>query len=97
MAGILVLWGLGIALFSAVYVTSPTTAVLVTWVVGVLALWRSVKKRVSDSSATPPLEEETPSEDVFAGETGEVERVERGSEGVMFTIHPKRIEVRKED
>lgn len=63
-------------------------AVFVVPLVWLFAAWQ-----VSDSSATPPPLSTTPSGDVYAGETDEVDRVEWGPEGVVCIIHPKRIEV----
>lgn len=79
--------------FAAIFAASQTAGVLIVWGVAVVLLWRAVDKRVSDSSATPPLVAVAPSEDVYAGDTGEIDRVERGPEGVMFIVHPKRTEV----
>jgi len=56
-------------------------------------VWLFAAWRLSDSSATPPLSDSESGGDVFADQTYEVERIERGPEGVMCTIHPVRGEV----
>ncbi|MER6484095.1 hypothetical protein ABT264_11205 [Streptomyces virginiae] len=55
--------------------------------------WLAAVWWLSDSSATPPPLPETPSGDVYADERVEIDRIERGPEGVTCTIHPKRTEV----
>ncbi|MFF9639406.1 hypothetical protein ACF1D2_33105 [Streptomyces bacillaris] len=57
--------GLGAALFAVL----GTIAVLVVWAAGALALWRTVRRPVSDSSAPPPPREERPSCRECAGHT----------------------------
>lgn len=57
------------------------------------AVWLAAVLHLSDSSATPPPLSGTPSGDVYADESTEVDRVERGPEGVVCIIHPKRTEV----
>jgi hypothetical protein len=52
---------------AVVFATSATVGVLALWVVGVLLLWRSARRRMSDSSATPPPQEDRPSCDECAG------------------------------
>lgn len=91
--------------FAAVFAASRDLCVLLVWGVGVALLWRSVDKDCSTSTTppspevtTPPPPEVTaPSEDVYAGDTGGVDRIEKGPEGVMFTVHPKRTEVPRRD
>ncbi|GAA3854093.1 hypothetical protein GCM10023084_05380 [Streptomyces lacrimifluminis] len=51
---------------AALFAVSPTVGVLALWVVGALLLWRSAR-RMSDSSATPPPQEDRPSCDECAG------------------------------
>jgi len=85
---------LSIGAFAAAYAISDAAALLSLWVLGAVSLYRAVRR---DVSTTPPLSEEAPSQDVFADESVEVERVERGPEGVMFIVHPKRTEVRSGD
>lgn len=46
---------------AAMFAASPTVGVLALWLVGALLLWRSARRRVSDSSATPPAQEGRPS------------------------------------
>ncbi|MFD6887142.1 hypothetical protein [Streptomyces sp. NPDC059957] len=55
--------------------------------------WLGAVWWMSDSSATPPPLSETPLGDVYAGEVLRVDRVERGPEGVMCTVHVVREEV----
>jgi hypothetical protein len=62
-------------------------------IAAVPVVWAVAAWRVSDSSATPPLSAAERGGDVLAGETGEVDRVERTPEGVMCIIHPVREEV----
>lgn len=88
-----VLFGLGGGALAAVFAVSPDAGVLTVWGLGGAVLWWAVRRPVSDSSATPPPLPETPSGDVFAGETDEIDRVERGPEGVICIVHPKRVEV----
>lgn len=57
-------------------------------------LWLWAAWSMSDTSATPPPLPETPSGDVYAGEVLRVDRVVRGPEGVMCTIHVVREEVK---
>jgi len=85
-----------IVAFAVVFAVSDTVGILLIWGAGVVLLWRAVDKQVPDSSAPPPPVEAAPLGDVYAGETGDVDRVERGPEGVMFTVHPRRIEVRRD-
>lgn len=56
-------------------------------------VWLFAAWRMSDSSATPPLSDSESSVDVFADQTYEIDRIERGPEGVMCTIHAVRGEV----
>jgi hypothetical protein len=81
---------------AVVFAVSPTAGVLSLWTLGVLLLWRSARRRMSDSSATPPPEAVAPSGDVFAVGEPVVTRVERGPEGVTCTIHVAREEVNGE-
>jgi hypothetical protein len=92
-AGGCVLAGLSLMPLAVVFAVSPDAGILTTCGVGTAALWRAVRRPVSDSSATPPPLPEPPSGDVFAGETDEIDRVERGPEGVICIVHPKRVEV----
>ncbi|MGW1039879.1 hypothetical protein [Streptomyces sp. NPDC002547] len=75
---------------AGVFAASETAGVFTVWVVGALALVRAVTRRLSDSSATPP----PPSgATVYAGETGEIERVQEGPGEGLLILHPKREEV----
>lgn len=58
------------------------------------AVWLWAAWSMSDSSATPPPLPGSPSGDVYAGEVLRVDRVVRGPEGVMCTIHVVREEVK---
>jgi len=91
-AGGCVLVVLGGGATAVVFAVSPEAGVLAVWTVGVLAVWRAARRRVSDSSATPPPREVPPSGDVYAGETGRIARVVHSPEGVMCTLHPVREE-----
>jgi len=57
----------GLAL-AVVFARSSTAGVITVWVVGMAAVWRAARRRMSDSSATPPPEERTPSCDECAGQ-----------------------------
>ncbi|MGW2438760.1 hypothetical protein ACWCY1_18760 [Streptomyces goshikiensis] len=63
------------------------------FVYAVPAVWLAAAWRLSDSSATPPPLPESPSGDEYAGQIVRVDRVERGPEGVMCTVHVVREEV----
>lgn len=60
-AGACVLVVLGGVATAAVFAVSDVAGVLAVWVVGALLLWRSARRRVSDSSATPPPQQGRPS------------------------------------
>jgi hypothetical protein len=60
-AGACVLVVLGAAPLAAMFAVSDVAGVLAVWVVGAVALWRAARRRMSDSSATPPPEEGRPS------------------------------------
>ncbi|MFM9604264.1 hypothetical protein [Streptomyces turgidiscabies] len=66
-AGACVLVVLTSAATAALFALSPTVGVLALWAVGTLLLWRSARRRMSDSSATPPPQEDRPSCDECAG------------------------------
>lgn len=83
--------------FAAVFAASRDLCVLLVWGVGVALLWWSVDKDCSTSTTPPPPEVTALFEDVYAGDTGGVDRIEKGPEGVMFTVHPKRTEVPRRD
>ncbi|MFI8104719.1 hypothetical protein [Streptomyces sp. NPDC086023] len=89
VAGGCMLVGLACVILAAVFAVSPEAGVLAVWAVGAGAVVWAVRRRVSDSSATPPPEGVAPSGDVFAGETGEVDRVEKRVGGVTI-VYPKR-------
>ncbi|MFI5641906.1 hypothetical protein ACIA8H_31385 [Streptomyces goshikiensis] len=63
------------------------------FIYAVPAVWVTAAWRLSDSSATPPPLPDPPPGDEYAGQIVRVDRVERGPEGVMCTIHVVREEV----
>ncbi|MDQ0933786.1 hypothetical protein [Streptomyces turgidiscabies] len=65
--GACVLVVLAAVVVAVVFAVSPTVGVLSLWTLGVLLLWRSARRRMSDSSATPPPQEDRPSCDECAG------------------------------
>lgn len=91
-SGACVLVALAAVCVGIVFAVSEAAGVLGVWLVGAVLLYRSAR-RMSGMPATPPPEAVPPSGDVYAGETGEVDRVERGPEGVTCIIHPKRVSV----
>lgn len=91
-SGACVLVALAAVCVGIVFAVSTTVGILGVWFVGAVLLYRSAR-RMPDMPATPPGPDPAPSGDVYAGETGEVDRVERGPEGVTCIIHPKRVEV----
>lgn len=70
---------------AVVFVISMTVGVLSVWAVGTALLWRSARRCVSDSSATPPPPS---SGDVFAGHSGEIARVQEGPGEGMWILYP---------
>jgi hypothetical protein len=92
-AGACVLVVLGVGALAVVYAVSPTAGVLTVWVVGTAALACAARRRMSDSSATPPPRGVAPGGDVYADESTEIARVVRSPEGVMCVVHPVREEV----
>lgn len=91
-SGACVLVALASVVIGVVFAVSEAAGVLGMWLAATVLLYRSAR-RMSGMPAPPPPEEGPPSGDVYAGETGEVDRVERGPEGVTCIIHPKRVEV----
>jgi hypothetical protein len=87
-AGGCVLVALGGAPLAVLWAVSDVAGVLAVWVVGVAAVWWSARRRVSDSSATPPQGQEPPSGDVYARETTRVREVRKGP-GEGLTIFPE--------
>jgi hypothetical protein len=77
---------------AAVFAASEVAGILALWIVGTLLLWRAARRRMSDSSATPPPRGVTPSGDVVAVERLEVARVVPIAEGVACILHPVREE-----
>jgi hypothetical protein len=79
---------------SVPFAVAPDAGVLTVWGAGGAVVWWAVRRRtMSVSSATPPPLSGTPSGDVFADETDEIDRVEWGPEGVVCIVHPRRIEI----
>lgn len=66
-AGGCVLLVLLAGVFAVVFAVSPTAGVLTVWGAGAGALWRAARRRMSDSSATPPPGEGRPSCEECAG------------------------------
>lgn len=95
-AGACVVIVLAGAATGALFAVSPTAGILSAWGVGGLALWRAIRRGVSDSSATPPPLPPDGSGDVYAGDVTRIARVERSPEGVMCILHPEREEVNGE-
>ena len=94
VAGGLVIVTLGGVGFAAVFAASPTAGVLAVWLLGTAAIWWSTRRRKSVRHApnpTPPPVEATPPSDVFADETGEVEKVQKGP-GALRIVYPVRTE-----
>ena len=89
-AGGCVLVVLGGGTIAAVFAASEEAGVLTVWTVGVAALWYATKRRMSDSSATPPLSDTPPLDDVYAGETGRVASIEKGPGEGLLIIRPER-------
>ncbi|GAA1557147.1 hypothetical protein GCM10009731_09380 [Streptomyces globosus] len=75
---------------AVVFAASRDAGVLTVWGVVVASCGWQWRRRVSDSSATPPPRSTPPLGDVYADESTEVERVVWGPEGVVCTLHPKR-------
>lgn len=95
-AGACVLVVFAAATIGGTFAASPTVGVLLVWVCAMALLWRTARRRVSDSSATPPPLSPDASGDVYAGDTTRIARVERSPEGVMCILHPEREEVNGE-
>ncbi|WP_143204100.1 hypothetical protein [Streptomyces kebangsaanensis] len=88
-AGGCVLVVLGGGALAVVFAVSTEAGILAVWVVGTVALWRSARRRMSDSSATPP----PPSEgDVYAAHSDEIDRVQEGPGEGLLILYPKRVE-----
>lgn len=92
-AGACVLVALAGGVTGGVFAASPTAGVLGFWVVGGVLLWRSVRRGVSDMPATPPPLPPEGADDLSAGGTERIERVEYDPNGVRCTIHVVRQEV----
>jgi hypothetical protein len=82
----------GVAL-AVMFAASVAVGVLAVWVVGTVSLWRAARRRVSDSSATPPPLPESLSGDVYADGDERLSHVEWSPEGVRCTLHVTRGEV----
>lgn len=95
-SGACVLVALAVVVAGSVFAVSTTAGILGAWLFGAVLLYRSAR-RMSGMPATPPPRGAPPSGDVYAGETGEVDRVEWGPEGVTCIIHPKRVRVTEPD
>ncbi|OII64605.1 hypothetical protein BJP40_19905 [Streptomyces sp. CC53] len=82
-----------LAALAAVFALAPEAGALTVWAVGGSALWWATRRPMPDSSATPPPPSDTPTGDVYAGETENIDRVVRGPGEGMWIIHPVRQEV----
>jgi hypothetical protein len=91
-AGGCVLFVLAGVATAGVFAASEVAGILSLWIVGTLLLWRAARRKMSDSSATPPPREVAPSGDVHAVERLEVARVVPIAEGVACILHPVREE-----
>lgn len=78
---------------AAVFAVSPDAGVLTVWGLVVAGCGWQYRRGLSDSSATPPPLPDPPLRDEYAGQIVRVDRVERGPEGVMCTVHVVREEV----
>lgn len=78
---------------AVVFAVSRDAGVLTVWGLVVAVCGWLYRRGLSDSSATPPPLPAPPSGDVYAGQVMRVDRVERGPEGVMCTVHVVRGEV----
>ncbi|MFJ2719011.1 hypothetical protein [Streptomyces sp. NPDC087437] len=93
LAGGCVLVAVGGGAGAAVFAASTEAGILAVWAVGVAAVWWSARRPVSDSSATPP----PPSgATVYAGETGEIERVREGPGEGLLILYPVREETTRD-
>ncbi|MFD6294532.1 hypothetical protein ACFWFU_06975 [Streptomyces sp. NPDC060235] len=87
MAGVLVLAVLTAIVVAVVFRVSATVGILALWIVGAFALWRAARRRMSDSSATPP----TPTGGtVYAAHRYEVDRVQEGPGEGLTILYPVR-------
>ncbi|MGD1219988.1 hypothetical protein AB9Q10_16345 [Streptomyces krungchingensis] len=79
----------GVAI-AVLFRVSPAVGVLLLWGFGGVFLWRAANRRMSNSSATPP----PPStRTVYAGETGEIAREQKGPGEGLLILYPVREEV----
>lgn len=78
---------------AVVFAVSAEAGILATVGAATAAVWWAVSRPVSDSSATPPPPPSPPSGDVYAGESTEVERVQKGPGEGLSIIYPVRVEV----
>ncbi|MCY0952102.1 hypothetical protein [Streptomyces sp. H27-S2] len=78
---------------AVVFAAAPDAGVLTVWGLVVVACGWQYRRGLSDSSATPPPPSETPSGDVYADESVEVDRIERGPGEGLTIIYPVRTEV----
>lgn len=91
-SGACVLVALAAVCIGTVFAVSEAAGVLGMWLAAVVILYRSARRGPRSVTPPPPVAV-PPSGDVYAGETGDIDRVERGPEGVTCIIHPKRVEV----
>ena len=87
-AGACVLVVLAAVVTAVVFAVSRTAGVIAVWAVGAVLLWRAARRR-SDSSAPPPVPSGAT---VYAGETGDIERVQEGPGEGLTILYPVRSE-----
>lgn len=88
-SGACVLVALAAVVVGIVFSVSTTAGVLGVWLFGAVILYRSAR-RGPRSVTPPPPRGVTPSGDVYAGETGRVDRVESPGSGALTIIYPER-------
>ena len=92
-AGACVLVVLVGAVTALVFVVSATAGVLALWAVGAGLLWRSARRRMSDSSATPPPRGVAPDSSIDAARSRARARGVYDPSGVMCVYQAPREEV----
>lgn len=90
-AGGCVALALGGATFAAVFAASTTAGVLLVWAAATASVWWAIRRHKGPDQPLPSPTESPSRGDVYAGETGEVDRIEKGPGGLTL-IYPKRQE-----